>query len=319
MRRMNKLGVSLGLTAIVSIILALVLGFVVFKYAAHAKDSSEMTDWHQCRLSVLAREQEKKIKGNTEPTTAFDCRTRFTTIDYGSGQFETKKGNQVEYQVDTQEELMNSVARETSGCWWQMGAGEINPFGDFDGDMRCVICSEVTFTDNLVAHFATVGSETNPFDNFLGENNFKYLSYVNENYKDLLQISKRGLSEGEKIGSQPNLLLADSRGKIPYTILYAISSTDRTKEPVGGAAIGAIIGGIICYGAATVITTATWGAAVGTYVICTAAISSSVVIGTGTGVATAALRDENIDRDYFPFWYIGDAAKVQNANCDQLY
>ncbi len=333
MRRMKEMkffrkgDVGFGLTALVGIVLAIVLGFVVWNSTNMARNASEITDWGECKTSVLLREQEKDYKLKTEPTQPFDCHTRFVEIDYGSGNPKKpeKRGNIVKYSVDTEEDLMESVARETAGCWWQMSAGEGNPFGSFgretfglgEDESRCVICSEIMFTDKLVSHFPSIGSAANTFDSYLKKNNFEYFGYINENYAELL--GARGISDGDHISEIPNLITADERGKIPYSVIFYMGTESKRTEPAAGALIGYGLGALVCYGAATIVTVASGGIGAGTYILCGAVLAGGTVAGTGAGIGAVAISDEKIDVDYYPFWYIGDATTVHKANCDQLY
>ena len=328
-----KKGSIMSFEVLVGTILVLVFIFFFTFYSIDSTQKAiDKTERDLCLASVKRAESLRFFKSDS--IVPIDCRTRFVEIKEDKVLFSgaaisdsgnqkrikdntklksKRSGNTFTFYVDSQKELMKVFADEMAGCWYQMGSGNVNMFGNFDGDKRCVICSEISIDPKLATKYKTVGLEGDSFQDFLKENQFS-TPIFQAKYSEVLKIEEGIVGFGE-VGDQksfPNIVISDAKGTIPYSVIFSMYNENQLLESVGGSTI---LAGAVCIGGAA-IAIKTLGLGIP---VAIAACTGVTAAGTTAGIVYNDIRTDEKGVQYYPAWYIKPAAEAVEAGCSQLY
>jgi len=255
MKKTNKLfkhkkGETLPMEYLVIIILVLAAGILITLFMTKAyKDVSLSSDRSLCRTSVIAAGS-SIILGTDSPISLKGCDTRVVDIRYGKDKKEVN-GRLLRVQTQSEEEVAKIISDELAGCAWQFSEGQVNPFGDyadFGDHVRCVICSEVTFDEEIVSRMESVD-----LSSYMWNNNYnsKESFNINKPYNEMLGFTTEF----------PPLALEKDTYPVDYSIIFGMgqqnslvnwaAESGKTAFTVGaaygcaeGAAIGGTLGGV---------------------------------------------------------------------------
>ncbi len=310
-KRMEKKASVMSIEVLVGTILVLVIIFsLTFFTIDSTQKAIDKTERDLCLASVKRAESLRLLKGDS--IVPIDCRTRFVEIKEGTKKSK-RKNNQFTYEVDTQKELMKVFADEMAGCWYEMGSGDVNMFGNFDSDKRCVICSEISIDPKLAVKYKSVGLEGDSFQDFLRENKFS-TPIFQAKYSEVLKIEEGIVGSGEVGGQKsfPNIVISDAGGAIPYSVIFSMYNKNQLYGSVGGSAL---VSGLVCIGGAA-IAIKTLGIGIP---VAIAACTGVTTAGTTAGIVYNNIRTDEKGVQYYPAWYIKPAAEAVEAGCSQLY
>ena len=319
MKKIHNKASILSLEVLVGLILVLVFIFLLTFFTVDSTQKAiDKTERDLCLASVKRAESLRILKGDS--IVPIDCRTRFIEIKEGTKK-PKRKGNQFTYEINNKKDLMKVFADEMAGCWYQMGSGNVNMFGNFDGDKRCVICSEISIDPKMAAKYKSVGLDEDTFNDFLTDNKFSTPIFP-EGYSKVLKIEEGVVGAGEVGGQKsfPNIKIADAGGAIPYSVIFSIYNYNQMFGIVGGSAAGSTLGSaLICAGGA-LIAIKTIGLGVPVAIIaCSGVTAGGAAIGTSAGLIYNSAREDERGNQYFPAWYVKPAADALEAGCSQLY
>jgi hypothetical protein len=256
----SRRGVSMPMRVLVELILVLLAGFLVTLFITGIyRDVSLSTDRNLCLSSVFNAEA-TSIAGLDSPFNLEGCDTRIHEFKIGK-KFKTKRDDRVfRHTVETQDEIAKVVSEELAGCAWQFGEGNHNPFGSYanwNDNVRCVVCSELTFDEDLVTSIDRID-----LSSYMKNNNYKSKETpgVNKPYKEILGFNQDNFAP----------LAIESGGEsVEYSIIFGLGQTnDMVNWANGVATLGAVTAG-------------TAGAAGGALLGCKA----GAAIGTSSGAA----------------------------------
>ncbi len=309
----------LSFEVLVGTILVLVFVFLLTFFTVDSTQKAiDKTERDLCLSSVKRAESLRLFKADS--IIPIDCRTRFVEIREGNKK-PKRKDNQFTYEIDSQKELMKVFADEIAGCWYQMGSGNVNMFGNFDSDKRCIICSEISIDPKMAAKYKSVGLDGDTFSDFLKENKFS-TPIFQDKFSKILKIEEGIVGAGEVGGQKsfPNIKISDAGGAIPYSVIFSIYNYNQMFGVVGGSAVGSATGSaLICAGGA-LIAIKTVGLGIPAAIIaCSGITAGGAAVGTSAGLVYNALRTDEKGIQYFPAWYIKPAAEAVDAGCSQLY
>lgn len=166
-------GVSTVLRVIVLLIVLLVASFFLLYFETYAGEQAvQKVNPCLCRLSVDRVAATKVFE--TPSRFALDCNTRYVNIKKDDSYKVKQEGERVDYHVPDKKKLKDALAREIILGWWEMGAGEKNPYPNLvtltgGRNSRCVITSQVTVDQSIVDSF---GGSITDFNNHLKNYDF---------------------------------------------------------------------------------------------------------------------------------------------------
>ena len=154
-------------------------------------------------------------------------------------------------------------------CWYKFGAGEVNFFGKFRGERKCLICSVFKFSDKVKKDYPTIKNlEVYLFEENIPGKEIKYYDYF---------TGEQGMlfSTDEETGS-----IDVSTGE-DLAIVYMLQQTGRGKY-LGYFAIAGIVVGT---GIATLLTGPV-GLSLGIAALVGSGVAGGTIIYGATGEAT---------------------------------
>lgn len=233
--RLNKKG-DITTTQIIVLII-LITSFIVILLFLFRLNLGKTSDKEICHNSVIMRGSsvlpKESIPLNCQ--TNYLCITQDGSCEKMSGTYETKK-------VKIKEEVYEILANEMADCWWTFGEGKLNYVGkDFQSDLYCSICSQISF-DNSLEIFENKEIDEQSFYNYLANNkisgkDISYLDYLvglksSKDIEESLQTANYGF---RKLSIEKQ-----------YFIIMGILSQAGVENWVGaGVGIGMIGGGIL--------------------------------------------------------------------------
>jgi hypothetical protein len=175
-----------GFTFIVdTLIIAIIVGIILFYTAGRAGELiKEAQDRENCRVSALLKA--KTQTWITDSPANLNCKTQFVNIREDSIQVNGKEVSNGDITADS---VKRAFANQLYDCWYQFGAGTINPFWQqiATDNKHCVVCSQISFDDKATSK---VGPILDDFATWLHENpiqeNAAIESEKNTNYYDYL-------------------------------------------------------------------------------------------------------------------------------------
>ncbi len=149
---------------------------VLFLSIAAFRTTTVLAESGICTASLFAQ-SETKIMGGDSPIGKNLCFTRYIRIkpegvfhyDYESKAYVKDvlypDLNDKEKQADY---IQKVAADEMYNCWRSIGQGGLDPYGKYDGESRCRICSQIDFDKELIDP-----TQTYPFHDYLQKNYIK--------------------------------------------------------------------------------------------------------------------------------------------------
>jgi hypothetical protein len=129
----------------ISIVLAIIvfLGYIYYGSKVFSA-GNEALPREACRDSVLAKTNAKLA----EDAISFNCHTQFVDIQKNGV---IKNGQNIDSPL-TDEVVSRSFANELYDCWYEFGAGQLEPFGNtyVGSTMHCMECAEINFDPNII-------------------------------------------------------------------------------------------------------------------------------------------------------------------------
>lgn len=233
----GKSGVEFGL---VGIILGVV--FIIAMVAAAPYIYTlffSKSDIEKCRASVSVKSI--SIKYGTLGTRLFDpldlnldCHTKFLVAkkgglhDTGSGKKLTDFSDRKLADTDLQYQLKTSVADRMAECWYMFGKGEVDPFSKFSGNVHCVQCYDIIFSDDEKEGVQKDAPALYDFPKFLAEN------YANEKETYAKYLYKANI---------PDLPRYDLDTSKEYSVVYYRSTKEFSDEVAQGVLGTSFVGG----------------------------------------------------------------------------
>ncbi|MEK6922963.1 MAG: DoxX family protein [Nanoarchaeota archaeon] len=147
-----KYGVLIGLI----VVLVAFVGIAIFtgRFSIFLGGASED---EICRTSILTASQSKSFLNIGKPITPLKCPRKEVVI---------KKSDIVENGKINQDKAHKIIAEEMFKCWNKVGAGKLDPFTNWKDsawesgeESLCLICSTVTFDNNLIGFMKGGGPE----------------------------------------------------------------------------------------------------------------------------------------------------------------
>ena len=237
------------LTVIVAIIISSIIGIISFILLRDFYESSGYESMLElCRMSTAYLVAGTKPKIGDSPV-AFHC--PFTTFIISDdkierliefdGKIKSLKRPLEGSAAEDREEINQEIAKAAVDCWYMFHAGELDIFGNLEGDNRCIPCAEIRFTDdytggdlsNLGSFMASEGS---------GYNGMTYLQYLTKGQRLDKGVEQTFARSVNQLGN----LINPAKGKeFRVVFLYAKDSMlkDLLIEGGGAAATCAIVFG----------------------------------------------------------------------------
>lgn len=165
---------SIILVGILFIILLALFAVFILPYL------NQTSDREKCRLSVFAASKTKLTIFKSPVVERLECKTVFVEIKK-EGIYEGNKKISKLDEDNPQESIKRELANRMHDCWYQMGEGKLDPFEDTNENLRCVICSEISFDKSISKDHAVI----NDFGDYLRDTNIpgkerKYLNFLTQ-------------------------------------------------------------------------------------------------------------------------------------------
>lgn len=280
------------LSALNKLILGVVVGFILIfaSYFILFPMLFAESDREACRISVEAKSR-TKIFQDSPIVSDIICKTQYVEVTDKA----IKKNDKIIAALgkNPEQKVKKTIADEMYDCWYQMGEGKLDPWGDWGVKQNhCIICSEITFSDKAKQKFGTL-KELNKFlcDTTIPGSTKTYCTYF------------KGKNEFEPV---------DIDTKEPHAIVYIIE--DQTNLGT----LGGYTGGGCGVGAAG-------SAAVGSVFFGFGAVPGAIVGGIGgciggfvSGIFEATLGEAQI-KNLRAGMFIVPQKQIEKINCDLLY
>lgn len=216
-------------------LIILIASFIVILFFVFQLGLGKTTDKEVCHNSVVTRSSSVL----PEDTIPLNCKTHYICITE-DGSCEGIVGADSE-RVDTADDVYEVLATEMADCWWMFGEGKLNYVGkEFESDLYCSICSQISFDDSLNKIFENDEIDQKTFYEYLGN---KKISDKGINYLNYL-FGVNSISEMENILKQSN----SEFGKIGfgdhyYVVMGIYSDVGAENWAIAGGAVGLVFGG----------------------------------------------------------------------------
>jgi len=140
-----------GMGTLVAIILVAVTAIILFSFSGElfAKGKSA-SDIEACRLSVIAQSK-TKIAGRT--SVSLKCPRREIVFFNNKVEINGKKSSGYDFKHLSRDIVNMVLAEELRLCWYRMGEGKEEVFGEdliLDFNIVCSICSDIKFDKEVV-------------------------------------------------------------------------------------------------------------------------------------------------------------------------
>lgn len=178
MLKMKKRGDA---TTLNKFILAVIVGFalLVLAWLIVVPFFSAESDRDTCRLSVDAKSATKVAGQESDIFRDLKCKTQYVEVTDKVIKKNDKTIATLSKNPD--QKVKKAIADEMYDCWYEMGEGQRDPWGDWDTAhiKHCVICSELIFTEQAPQKFGIIKD----FDSFLCNTNvpgkdYSYCRYL---------------------------------------------------------------------------------------------------------------------------------------------
>ncbi len=206
---------------IIALVVLLVLG--VFNQRLLGAQS-QAEDTEICHTSVLARAATRIPIISPEGAVPLQCKTTYETIS--------------EPDID---EIRRQLANKMVDCWWQMGEGKYDFFGDVDEDRpRCVICSVHSFVPELAKKYPG-GLEG--FTRYLAQEKIPgkdqtYLQYLTKNPESTGYYTKQTINDVLDLHKKYAVLIANG-DKTTWSRVFSFTGKGAL---IGGGTAAALVG-----------------------------------------------------------------------------
>ncbi|MDP2750190.1 MAG: hypothetical protein Q8O89_05135 [Nanoarchaeota archaeon] len=224
--QMGKITVMIIIIVAGILVMAVVGYFMIF--------AKSLSDTEACRLSALAKANARVTKA-FESVLNLNCETDNIKV-YPDKITKNSKDFVVLVDKRKDDQIKRVFADELYDCWYQLGAGNFDLFGNYQGgDLHCVICAYVDFD----ATFSEKQAKIENFNQYLS----KRIPGSNQSYALYLVNGDKDAAE------QINKTKLDLFTKKSYAIVYVAEKEDLKAETgvfsllqgTGGAGIGAFI------------------------------------------------------------------------------
>jgi len=164
-------------TAQLVTIIILIVSFIIILFLIFRLNPGEQTNKEICHNSVVLRAKSAGISG------PLDCRTNYLCISGGDECTEIPTTSKADVNLNGEEskdEVMESIAKEMSDCWYMFGEGKVN-YGTAEGtSVKYALCSVIEFDEKVQEKISEISYVE--FYDYLRktqkENSQSYLSYI---------------------------------------------------------------------------------------------------------------------------------------------
>ncbi|MDP2750189.1 MAG: hypothetical protein Q8O89_05130 [Nanoarchaeota archaeon] len=237
------------LIIIAGIILIIIAGYVIFA-------GRQTSDTETCRMSAQAAttlRPSKQLKQMIE----LECETDFIIVN---GSKITKDGKKITDITEgrAQDQAKRVIANEMYDCWYQLGAGDYDLFGNFEGgDVQCLVCSYIDFDQSYNKQYGNLEDFNEFLDKKIPGKDISYARYLSKNGLEKGQIPKVDIDTTQSYGvifvSMKEDLSDDAKvagGSLAACLAgtYIGAKVGATTLAAGGSfffGFGAVVGGVV--------------------------------------------------------------------------
>ncbi len=226
------------LSALTKLIIAAIVGFllILLMFGMVIPSLSNSIDREDCRISVETMARTKVVQ-ESPIIKDLKCNTQFVEIT----EKVIKKNEKIIATLNKEPEyrIKKAIADEMYDCWYQMGEGKLDPWGDWQikpHTKHCIVCSEITF-DNKAQK---IHSQIKDLDVFLKKTNVPQKDFT---YSDYITGGKGFAPMTLDTSSQISILYqVDDVSNIGTISGYILGGC--TIGASGGAGVGALFAGV---------------------------------------------------------------------------
>jgi len=243
---------------LVSLIILLVSFVAIFIFTSNFNIFlGEASEDEICRTSILAAAQSKSFLNIGKSAVSLNCPRKELII---------KKKDVVENGVINQNKAHKIIAEEMYRCWNKVGAGQLDPFSNWEGkgESYCLICSTINFDDELLEYTKTYenyGKNTNAYihspiaylvNTKIPNSDVTYQEYLYKE-KDIPRLTKNDKETIDSTGLLPNSLILVQMYKKDEKSIFSFHSYANAALALGFLVTGLFTGGLTWIGAASTI------------------------------------------------------------------
>ncbi len=277
--------------ALVKLILTVIVGFLLVGLAYMAVNFfSSLSDRDACRLSVEAASKTKVVQ-ESPVFKDLNCKTQFIEVTDKT----IRKNDKLiaTLNKEPQYRVKKAIASEIYDCWYQMGEGKLDPWGDWQigqHTKHCMVCSEISFDKAQIKQIENL-------DEFL---NKEKIPQTGQTYSDYITKGK---------GFSP--MTFDTSSQI--SIIYQVDDVSNVGTMSGYTMSGCIVG-------------AGAGAGVGTIFAGVGAVPGALIGGAGgciggfaSGIIEVVFTENHEAGLLHPALIIKKTKDISPGECDVLY
>lgn len=196
MKHKKSMAVNALIVIIIALAAAIILIIAASRFALLSKDKADI---ETCRFSVMINSKVKEETFSILEDTTIQC----DAIEYTAEPDHTEQDN------------LYSVAQHLDDCWYKMGAGEFEVFGqELTHQTHCLVCSEFTVNNDII---------TKKLDNTLEETKSQHSP--NQKLNDFIKYEEYSafsgvFNENGKEVTEGIIKKSNENNKNKYLIVY---------------------------------------------------------------------------------------------------
>ncbi len=218
-----------------AIIFAVVILIMIGLFYNIAVGLSPVQSGFTCRLSAAAFAATKPVGGGESWLGNLNCKTQYLKIKkegiyrYADGNYKKDIAYR-NFQPKRADYFVKRLfARELSSCWKYIGEGKLDPFGEFDAQSKCIVCSQIDFEEYKNLDLST-------FEDFLRENFVKDEEGHEMSYYSYLTQRASGDIKLKIVDTKPkSIVYYSKKQKLAWTIT---TKTDKSVQILDTAKVG---------------------------------------------------------------------------------